>query len=169
MRTRLTNIAIAAACAVALSLMAAATTSGKIVVQKGIAGARIGMTKAKVVDKLGKPDRRRITENPFSGEDFLELKYGKTWVSFGGTTSDSTVFNVSTKDPDERTSRGVGVGSSKRKVREEVPGVTCRKEFGINHCWVGDFEPFETVTDFRLRRIDGVLRVTRVGVGIVLD
>lgn len=164
-------LTLAASVALSVCLLFAASAGAKIVPQKGIAGAKLGMTQARVLDKLGKPDRKRIRTNPFSGADFIEFKYGRTWVSFDGTVESSTVWGVSTKDRAERTARGVGVGSTKRKVEARVPGVKCKKEFGINHCYVGEFLPFETVTDFRLKRKKkhGPLRVTRVGIGIVLD
>ncbi len=55
-------------------------------------------------------------------------------------------------------------------MKEGVKNVTCAKEFGVNHCYVGDFEPFTVVTDFRLKKKQGEpAHVKSVTVGIVLD
>ena len=159
-----------AAALLCLLVLGAAESGAKIVPQKGIAGAKLGMTKERVLNKLGEPDRSRIRNNPFSGQDFIELKYGKTWVSFDGTLDSSKVWGVSTKDRRERTASGVGVGSTQRQVKAGVESVTCAKEFGIRHCYVGEFLPFETVTDFRLKKKKHKpARVKSVSVGIVLD
>jgi hypothetical protein len=167
MRRPATAALVAVLC---LLVVGVAVSGAKIVPQKGIAGAKLGMTQKRVLKKLGEPDRDRIRNNPFSGEDYIELKYGRTWVSFSGTVDSSEVWGVSTKDRGERTASGVGVGSTKKQVKAGVKGVTCANEFGIRHCYVGEFLPFETVTDFRLKKPKHKpARVKSVGVGIVLD
>lgn len=167
----LRNLAAALAAFALYALVFGVAVSGaKIVPQKGIAGAKMGMTQAKVRGKLGKPDRSRIRNNPFSGLDFLEDKYGKTWVSYDGTADSSEVWNLSTKDRKERTASGVGVGSTKREVKEGIKGVKCKKEFGINHCYVGEWLPFHVITNFELKKKrHKPAKVKRVGIGLVLD
>lgn len=168
MSIRRAHLAIAAA-AVA-GVVGAASANAKIVPQEGIAGANVGMTQEKVLDKLGEPDRTRILTSPIGGFDFVELKYGRTKISFDGIEASSEVLGVSTKDPDERTSKGVGVGSTKQEVKAGVEGVVCAEEFGVNHCYLGKFRIGEIVTDFSLKeRKSGALIVNRVGVGRVLD
>ncbi len=162
--------AVLVAAALCLLVAGAAVAGAKIVPQKSIAGAKLGMTQMRVLDKLGEPDRSRIRTNPFSGADFIELKYGRTWVSFSGTADSSEVWGISTKDPKERTATGVGVGSTKREVKDGVKGVKCKNEFGVNHCYLGSFKPFTVVTDFRLKKKKGKpAKVKQVGVGLVLD
>lgn len=156
--------------AAAVVLSAPAVAGAGISPQEGIAGAKLGMTQERVRDKLGKPDRERIRTSPVGGFEYIALKYDRTWVSFDGTLAGSEVLSVSTKDPHERTSTGVGVGSTKGEVKEGVPGIRCANEFGVRHCWLGEFAIGEIVTDFQLEKKAGKpARVSRVGVGIVLD
>ena len=70
-----------------------------------------------------------------------------------------------TTSPLEQTASGVGVGSTKAQVKAGVPNVTCKNESGFKHCFVGEFLPGRTVTDFRLR--NG--RVSAVSIGFVID
>jgi hypothetical protein len=168
---RIPSLAAASLAGALCALVVGVAVSGaKIVPQKSIAGAKMEMTQKRVLSKLGEPDRTRIKNNPFSGSDYIELKYGRTWVSFSGVVDSSEVWGISTKDPDERTASGVGVGSTKAEVKAGVKGVNCAKEFGINHCYVGEFRPFEVVTDFTLKKKKNKpWRVNRVGIGLVLD
>lgn len=160
---------LAASVGVALLLLGAGAADARIVPQRGIAGAKLGMTQKQVRSKLGRPDGKKVLTSPIGGFDFTQLKYGRTKVSFDGVGPKSKVLSVFTRDKAERTKSGVGVGSTKREVKKGVAGVKCRKEFGVNHCWLGSFAAGETVTDFRLARKHGKLRVSQVGVGIVLD
>lgn len=146
-----------------------ATAEARIVPQVGIGGAKIGKTQKQVRSKLGKPDRKQVLTSPIGGFDFVQLKYGRTKVSFDGTSRRSKVMAVFTKEKSERTKSGVGIGSTKKQVKQGVDGARCKKEFGVAHCWVGSFKPGRKVTDFRLQRKHGKLRVATVGVGIVLD
>lgn len=146
-----------------------ATAEARIVPQKGIGGAKIGMSQKQVRSKLGKPDRKQVLTSPIGGFDFVQLRYGRTKVSFDGVRKRSKVMAVFTKDRSERTDSGVGIGSTKKQVKKGVAKVKCKKEFGVAHCWVGAFRPGRTVTDFRLHRKHGKLRVASVGVGLVLD
>lgn len=142
----------------------------KIIPQVGIAGAKLGMTQNRVRAKLGAPDRERIRTSPIGGFDYVELKYGRTKISFDGVEASSQVLGIITKDPNERTDSGVGVGSTRSEVEAGVPDVTCAREFGINHCYVGEFVPGQIVTDFTLKsRKHEQPQVVRVGVGRVLD
>lgn len=152
-----------------LLLALVATADAKIVPQVGIGGAKIGKTQKQVRSKLGKPDRKQVLTSPIGGFDFVQLRYGRTKVSFDGTQKRSKVMAIFTKDESERTESGVGVGSTKKQVKKGVAGAKCKKEFGVAHCWVGAFKPGRTVTDFRLHRKHGKLRVASVGVGLVLD
>jgi hypothetical protein len=149
---------IAATALILLAVPAAA--SARIVPQRGIGGANLDMTQAQVRAKLGNADRVAHPTSPIFG------KYD-TWF-YGGTsvdmfrTGDRMVFNVSTTSKKEKTSTGVGIGSTAAAVKAGVRNAHCNQQ----HCWVGRFEGGRKVTDFALSAKGRVIRVT---VGYVLD
>ncbi len=150
----------AAACGAVL-LVIPASADAIIQIDRGIAGARIGNTRAEVRAALGTPARVRTGTNEFG--PFTEYRYrGGIRVLFQGGTS---VSSVSTTGLGDRTARGVGVRSTERAVRRKVPGVTCQTTGGFRSCHTGNFLPGKRVTDFAIRKG----RVTRVTVGIVID
>ena len=148
-----------AVCVVA-ALATATPARTAIVVQRGIAGVELQMTKAQVRAKLGRPMRVRTGTNDFG--TFRELVYRRVTVTF---QSGPQVTAVRTTSPLERTARDVGVGSTKAQVKARVHNVRCVNESGFRHCFVGKFLPGRTVTDFRLR--NG--RVSSVTIGFVID
>ena len=156
--------ALAAGAALA-ALALAAPARGAIVPQQGIKGVRLGDGVAKVRARLGAPDHVIFTRDPIIGRVRV-YKYGLTYVRFDGAGRGAKVNTVSTTSRAERTSRGVGVGSTRAQVAAKVPRVTCRVEFGVDHCYVGAFTAGHRVTDFRIAS-DG--RVARVVVGFVVD
>lgn len=138
----------------------AVPASAAIVVQHGIAGVTLQMTKEQVRATLGRPQQVRTGTNEFGG--FRELRYRRVTVTF---QSGPRVTNVRTSSPLERTGSDVGVDSSVAGVKAHVPGVRCLAEAGFRHCFVGKFLPGRVVTDFRIR--SG--RVSSVSVGFVID
>ena len=144
---------------VALAL-AASTARAVIIVQRGIGGVTLQMTKAQVRATLGRPRRVRTGTNEFGG--FRELVYRRVTVTF---QSGSRVSGVRTTSRLERTGKDVGVDSSVADVKAHVKGVRCRNEAGFRHCFVGKFLPGRTVTDFRIQ--NG--HVSSVSVGFVID
>jgi hypothetical protein len=149
---------IAATALIALALPASA--SARIVPQRGIAGANLDMTQAQIRAKLGEPDRVSHPKSPIFGT-YTTWYYGGTSVDMF-RTQDRKVFNLSTTAKSEKTSTGVGVGSTAAAVKSGVKGSRCDQK----HCWVGRFEGGRKVTDFQLSTKG---RVTRVTVGYVLD
>jgi hypothetical protein len=147
-----------------LTLIAAlAVTSAapaRIVVQKGIAGVQLRMTRATVIARLGPPPRTRSGSNIFGR--WTEFLYPRVRVTF---QSGPLVTGLRTTSRLERTARGVGPGSTEAQVRARVTGVRCRTEGGFRHCFVGQFLPGRIVTDFHIRRG----RVSAVVLGYVLD
>ena len=140
---------------------AAAPASALIQVDKGIAGARLGNTKAEVRAALGRPAAVRNGSNDFG--PFTTYRYrGGILVNFQGRTS---VSSVSTGGRGDRTARGVGVESRESTVRRRVRGVRCETVAGIRSCHTHKFEIGQVVTDFLIKRG----KVTRVTVGRVLD
>ena len=155
----------ALAIAAAAVLLAAAPAGAAIVPQQGIKGARLGDSVAKVRSTLGAPDKVIFTQHPIIGR-IRVYRYGLTYVRFDGTQANAKVTSVDTTSRAEKTSKGVGVGSTRAQVAAGVPGVKCVVESGFDHCYVGAFRAGKRVTDFR---ITSKGRVGRVVVGFVLD
>lgn len=139
-----------------------AGASALIVPQQGMAGVRLGMTYAQVRAALGAPTSAYYRRDEVLGRHLL-MRYGTVELSLYSTRG--SVFSMFTRGRTQRTARGVGVGSPESAVRRLVPGVRCRTEFGVRHCWLGAFLAGRVVTDFRITR--GV--VSSVVIGRVID
>lgn len=147
--------------AVALAaLLVPGSAFARIVPQRGIAGANLDMTQQQVLDRLGDPDRKKTRSSEIFGS-YTTFFYGRTSVDMF-RNQDGKVFNVSTTSTAQRTSTGVGVGSTAAQVKKGVSGVRCDR----THCFKGRFDPGRKVTDFLLGKTG---RVTRVTIGYVLD
>jgi hypothetical protein len=155
------RLAAVSVLAVAATLFAPASAGAIIQFERGIAGARIGNTKAEVKTALGQPNRVRNGTNDF-GPFTVFVYAGGIRVTF---QSGNTVTAVSTKGLGDRTARGVGVRSTRAAVEQRVPGVDCNTFMGTTICQRGEGLPGQRVTAFFLR--GG--RVVRVTVGIVID
>ena len=154
---RVTTLAVISGFAVLLP----APASAVIQPDRGIAGARLGNTKAQVQAALGKPGRIVNRRNTFGR--YTTFRYaGGISVTFQGRRR---VTSVSTTGLGDRTSRGVGVGSPRRVVENRVRGVACETSGRLTLCHTGDFLPGERTTNFVIRK----RRVIRVIVGIVID
>jgi hypothetical protein len=145
---------------VVAALVLTSTAPARIVVQRGIAGVQLRMTRAKVITLLGTPPTVRRGTNVFG--PWTEFVYPRVTVSF---QSGTFVTGLRTSSRRERTGRGVGPGSTEAQVRARVAGVRCRTEGTFRDCFVGRFLPGRIVTDFRIRRG----RVSGVTIGYVLD
>ncbi len=158
----MSRLTTCAALAGAAALAAPATASALIQPDQGIAGARVGNSKAEVRTALGAPDAKRNGQNDFGR--FSEWRYdGGLRIVFQGRRE---VTSVATTGQGDRTARGVGVGSRERAVRRRVDGITCESfPGGFRSCHTGDYSAGSRVTDFQIE--DG--RVQRVVVGIVID
>jgi len=143
------------------SLGAPAAASALVQVDRGIAGARLGSSRAEVRAALGAPRTARSGTNDFG--DFSRWTYrGGITVLFQGRAE---VSSVSTTGRGDRTARGVGVGSSEQAVRRRVRGIRCETIVGSRSCHTGRFTAGEIITDFVIR--GGTVR--RISVGRVLD
>ena len=146
---------------VAASLLAPASAGAIIQLHRGIAGARLGNTKAEVRTALGQPNRVRNGNNDF-GPFTVFVYAGGIRVTF---QSGNEVTGVSTTGLGDRTRRGVGVRSTEAAVEQRVPGVDCETFDGTRSCQRGEGLPGQRVTAFFLR--NG--RVVRVTVALVID
>jgi hypothetical protein len=151
---------IALGCMLAMILLAAAPASAMIQVDRGIAGARLGASRATVRAALGKPTAIKTGSNDF-GRYVRYTFAGGLRVFFQGQTR---VTSVETTGHGDRTPEGVGVGSPEADA-DALPGVKCETIAGSRSCHTSTFEPGKRVTDFRIK--GGY--VDRVTVGIVVD
>ena len=88
-----------------------ATAAATIRPQKGMSGLWLGMTKAQVQSKLGRP----------IGTGGGRYYYARVWVGFRlGRAAEITTTRSS-----ERTASGIGVDSTEAAVRRAYPSVTC--------------------------------------------
>jgi hypothetical protein len=155
------RVLAASALTLAVTLLAPVSAGAIIQLDRGIAGARLGNSKAEVRAALGNPARVRNGTNDFG--PFTEFRYrGGIRVTFQGRTE---VTGVTTTGLGDRTSRGVGVRSTENAVEQRVPGVACETFSGTRICQRGEGLPGERVTAFFLR--NG--RVVRVTVAFVID
>ncbi len=142
------------------ALVFSSAGAAAIVPQHSIAGVSIGMSEKQIRAKLGPPSRVRTGSNDFG--PWRQLVYRRVLVSFQGWNE---VTGLRTTLPTQRTAGGLGVGSTLAQLRKGLTGETCRREFGVHHCWVGRWDAGRIVTDFRLEKE----RVSSVSIARVID
>jgi hypothetical protein len=131
--------------AVGMTLLAAQSASATIRPGRGMSGIWLGMTKAQVQAKLGRP----------IGTGGGRYYYARVWVSFRL----GRVTEITTTRSTERTPSGVGVDSSEASVRSAYPSVVCAPSGGFRRCRLGSGKPGTRATDFLLGH-GRVLQVT---------
>jgi hypothetical protein len=157
----MSRTSLAALAAILSALAVPAGASAMVQLDRGIAGARLGNTRAEVRAALGKPARVIEGSNDFG--PFVSLRYrGGLTVNLQGT---KRVSSVSTTGRGDRTAAGVGVGSSEAAVKAKVKGVKCETIAGSRSCHTHEFTAGQRLTDFLIR--GG--KVKRITVGRVLD
>ena len=151
--------------AIALTLAALlalpAQAGAYVQIDKGIAGARIGNSPKQVRDALGDPAHVKTGTNDFG--PFSTYYYeGGLRVNFQGNDDVTAVYTTGRGD---RTSRGIGVGSTERALRRKHSGLKCETFGSFRSCHTGQGNPGEVITDFAIRKG----RITRITVGLVID
>jgi hypothetical protein len=145
----------------AAALFFVPSAQAMVQVDRGIAGARLGNTRAEVRAALGTPSKTTSGTNEFGA--WVQYTFsGGVRVIFQGKTRDTSVQTTRHGDP---TSKGVGVGSSEAAVKAKVPGVKCENLGSARSCHTNDFLPGKRITDFRIK--SG--KVSSVSVGFVID
>ena len=131
-----------------------------IQLDRGIAGARLGNTKAQVRAALGPPRKVIKRQGEFGRTTTFHYRGGIRVIFLEGR-----VTLAGTTGRGDRTRRGIGVGSTEQAVRDRVPGVACATFEGTRLCQRGAQQPGERGTIFFL---EGG-RVTRVDVAVLID
>lgn len=126
----------AAAFFAAVFLIAPTGAESKLVLQRAIAGVELHMTKTQVRAVLGKPTRIRTGTNP--GGPFTQFVYSRVTVEFQRVP---TVTALRTSSRLERTTAGVGVGSTEAAVKAAAPQVACDDWNGQRQCILGKLRP----------------------------
>jgi hypothetical protein len=139
MRFALALVVVGAA--LALPTAAAAT----IRPQHGMSGVVLGMTKAQVQGKLGRP----------IGQGGGRWYYARVWVGFRG----GRVTDIATTRSTERLANGLGVDSTEAQVRGAFPRAVCAPWSVYRRCRFGLGRPGTRVTDFTIAR-GRVLQIT---------
>jgi hypothetical protein len=146
--------------AIAALLLLAPAAEAKFVVQESIAGVKLGMTASQVRKVLGPPRHVSYPKNEIQGS-IKFYDYGATEVSLTRGES-SQVFNITTTSKAQRTSTGLGVGSTGAAVKRAYRRADC---MGLI-CTIGAIEPGKRVTSFFLSARG---TVKRIALGIVID
>ena len=137
---------------VLLALGAPAVAQARIILNRGVEPARIGMTTKQVRAKLGAPDVLERSGTTTS----LVYRSRKLVV----TIVRGRVQIISTRSRRERTVTGVGPGSTLRVVRRKVRGVRCGSKAGVYVCKVGSSRKGRRSTVFLIT--DGVVETVSV-------
>jgi len=141
-------------------LLLASSAEALIQLDRGIAGARIGNSKAEVRAALGTP-RSVVKRDTDFGETTTFSYRGGLRVNFLG----GEVTLAGTTGRGDRTARGIGVGSTEQAVKAKVPRVRCATFEGTRLCRRGAREPGQRGTFFFIE--NG--RVARVDVAVLID
>ena len=143
-------------CVFAGFFFTAGPAGAMVQIDRRIAGARLGASRAAVKAALGTPTSTKSGSNDFG--PYVRYRFaGGLTVLFQGKQK---VSSVQTTGLGDRTSQGVGVGSTQAEA-DALPGVKCES----GSCHTGTFVAGKKVTDFT---IEGG-KVTRVTVAIVID
>ena len=124
--------------AVGVALLSVSPAAATIRPQRGMSGVSLGMTKAQVQAKLGRP----------IGTGGGRFYYARVWVGFRL----GRAVEITTTRSSERTASGVGVDSSEAALRRAYPSVTCGPSGGFRRCRLGSGNPGTRATDFLLGR-----------------
>lgn len=145
MRTRAVGLATAAL------LVFSATADAKIVLGVSVHGVKVGMMRQQVRVHLGRGTR--APDNP----DIFTYQHGAYQVIYAR----GLVTSVETFKASERTSNGLGVGTTMAKLRKRQRGLHCVSgSSGDVDCYVGSNRRGHIYTDFYLgngKTVSGVV------------
>jgi hypothetical protein len=125
-------------------LAAPATADARFVINRSMAGVRLGMDGAQVRAQLGPPTlvtRHGRTRN-------LVYRERKLFVTLVG----GRVHILSTDGGGQRGPRGIGVGTREARLRRVVRTAICESAEGVRTCAVDGFDFAQTSTVFVIER-----------------
>lgn len=124
----------------ATALLAAPAHAG-FRINRSMEGVRIGDSQAAVRERLGKPARKEL------GPDFVNWRYKRPAIE---VTFKPKVITLFTASAFVRGPSDIGVGTSERRLKRVVKGVSCESAEGERTCVVGSFATGERSTMFVL-------------------
>jgi len=146
--THLRRAVCAATVSTAACLIIAPASQATIVPQKSVAGVKLGDSSMQVQATAGQPASQEMVHSETTGQ-VLAYRYPAFTVFF----HEDGVISVNVTGRAQRTSRRVGVGSTRAQVLRRVPGAHCTPPGSkYPHCWVGFYRIGRIVTNFVLRK-----------------
>jgi hypothetical protein len=138
-------IRVALTLAVAVAALAPAVSAqAAFRVNRSVSGVELGMSRAEVRERLGRPARREL------GPDFVNWRYRRPSIEL---TFKPTVITLFTRSAFVRGPRDIGVGTRERRLERVLRGrVRCQSAEGQRLCVVGGFETGQRSTVFVMRR-----------------
>jgi hypothetical protein len=136
---------ISLGCGAALTLVLAAgqdVAAARIAVNRSIAGIALGMRAGEVRARLGAPQLTTTTSG------LRDLVYRDRQLVV--TLARARVVIVSTRSRHERTSRGIGPGSTSHAVAARLAGARCGAKAGVPFCRVGSIRPGRRSTTLQI-------------------
>jgi hypothetical protein len=121
--------------------------AGAKVTFSGIGDVRLNMSEAAVREALGTPSSSRSLRH--GDREAVTLLYRRRKIEVVLDRDADRVMGVKTTSRAQKTSSGLGVGSSLRSVRDKLRGEKCGTALRVLVCSV---ERGESVIDFDLRR-----------------
>jgi len=134
--------------------------SHRLQLNRGMAGVRLGDSINRMHRLLGEPKGIDYVKNEITGSLRIDI-YGRlSFTSYGGS-----ILSMRTARRSIRTPTGIGVGTTKRRLEREFPGLSCY----WHRCTIiagGGLQTIgKRVTTFQIRR--GKVRV--ISIGRVID
>ena len=109
---------------------------------RSVAGVGLGMTAGEVRSRLGAP---ALSTGTGGSRDLVYRDRGLVV-----TLAHARVVIVSTRSRHERTSRGIGPGSTVGALRRRVPDARCGEKAGVSFCRIGSIRPGRRSTTFQI-------------------